>query len=164
MIIPANQRQNDALLGVKELKQALRVVVKVLKDKGMPDAVIGLFESSAERTISRRLGMIKRYKELKEKGISTLDEITDILDRGRILVEARIASGISQAEVAKILKVSQARVVHYEKTCYYGITANRVQRILKILGLDAQMTVSPLKKGSTKSGKIKRRTHGKEGV
>ena len=50
------------------------------------------------------------------------------------LVEARLASGLTQAEVAKRLGVSQAQVARIEKRGYDAYTLRTLRRYLEALG------------------------------
>ncbi|HEX5417127.1 MAG TPA: helix-turn-helix domain-containing protein [Chloroflexota bacterium] len=50
------------------------------------------------------------------------------------LVEARIAAGLTQAELAKRLGVSQAQVARIEKRGYDAYTLNTLRRYVKALG------------------------------
>lgn len=50
------------------------------------------------------------------------------------LAEARQASGLTQAEVAKRLGVSQAQVARIEKRGYDAYTLNTLRRYVKALG------------------------------
>src|SRR2546427_11076976 len=50
------------------------------------------------------------------------------------LVEARQAAGLTQAEVAKRLGVSQAQVARIEKRGYDAYTLNTLRRYVKALG------------------------------
>jgi len=159
-----DRTKRRVVLQLEELRQAFRTDIKTLKNKRIPDVVINMVRAQYEETIKKMSSEIRRYEELRKKGISALGKITDLRDIGLSLVEARIARGITQAKLAKMLGVDQTQVSRDERYLYRGVTANRVFHILDVLGIDARMTVSPLKKGSTKSGKIKRRTHGKKEV
>lgn len=52
---------------------------------------------------------------------------------GRSLVALRIARNISQAELARRLKVSESQVSRDERNDYQGITVERAQRIIEAL-------------------------------
>jgi predicted XRE-type DNA-binding protein len=57
------------------------------------------------------------------------------------LVEARQAAGLTQAEVAKRLGVSQAQVARLEKSGYDGYSLNSLRRYVKALGEDFALEV-----------------------
>lgn len=58
------------------------------------------------------------------------------------LVEARQAAGLTQAELAERLGVSQAQVARIEKRGYDSYTLNTLRRYLKALGSGFQLRVS----------------------
>ncbi len=57
------------------------------------------------------------------------------------LVEARQATGMTQAEVAKRLGVSQAQVARIEKRGYDAYTLNTLRRYVKALGEGFELEV-----------------------
>ena len=58
------------------------------------------------------------------------------------LVEARQAAGITQAELAKRLGVSQAQVARIEKRGYDAYTLNTLRRYVEALGAGFHLTVA----------------------
>src|SRR5690349_11221240 len=58
------------------------------------------------------------------------------------LVEARIASGLTQREMAKRLNVSQAQVARIEKAGYDRYTLNTLRRYVEALGNDFRLEVA----------------------
>jgi DNA-binding XRE family transcriptional regulator len=57
------------------------------------------------------------------------------------LVEARLAAGLTQAELAKRLGVSQAQVARIEKCGYDSYTLNTLRRYVHALGRTLGITV-----------------------
>lgn len=57
------------------------------------------------------------------------------------LVEARQAAGLTQAELAKRLGVSQAQVARLEKRGYEDYTLNSLRRYVEALGTDFRLEV-----------------------
>ena len=58
------------------------------------------------------------------------------------LVEARMASGLTQREMAKRLNVSQAQVARIEKAGYDCYTLNTLRRYVEALGGDFRLEVA----------------------
>src|SRR4051812_13806978 len=58
------------------------------------------------------------------------------------LVEARQAAGLTQAEVAERLGISQAQVARIEKRGYDAYTLNTLRRYVRALGEGFQLQVS----------------------
>jgi HTH-type transcriptional regulator/antitoxin HipB len=65
------------------------------------------------------------------------------------LVEARQAAGLTQAEVAKRLGVSQAQVARIEKRGYDAYTLNTLRRYVKALGDDFSLQVTVQRRSDT---------------
>ena len=63
------------------------------------------------------------------------------------LVEARHASGFTQAKVAQRLGVSQAQVARIEKQGYDAYTLNTLRRYVQALGDEFSLEVSIRKRG-----------------
>ena len=88
------------------------------------------------------------YKQMRE------DILSDPVRRARYdeelakselwlqLVEARQAAGLTQAELARRLGVSQAQVARLEKRGYDAYTLNSLRRYVEALGSDFQLEVS----------------------
>jgi transcriptional regulator with XRE-family HTH domain len=82
---------------------------------------------------------VERYEALKQgrfvagRGLSAL---------GKILVEARIAAGMSQRELAEKLGVHESSVSRDERNDYYGVTVDRACRILQATGTRVQLSIA----------------------
>ncbi len=57
------------------------------------------------------------------------------------LVEARLAAGLTQAEVAERIGVSQAQVARIEKRGYDAYTLNTLRRYVRALGTEYSLEV-----------------------
>jgi ribosome-binding protein aMBF1 (putative translation factor) len=62
---------------------------------------------------------------------------------GRALIALRIASGLSQRELADRLEVHVAQVSRDERTEYHGVTMERATRVLDMLGANIQIRFQP---------------------
>jgi len=63
------------------------------------------------------------------------------------LVEARLAAGLTQADLAKRLGVSQAQVARIEKRGYDAYTLTSLRRYVAALGTDYQLEVAVRRRG-----------------
>src|SRR4051812_43110854 len=63
------------------------------------------------------------------------------------LVEARIASGLTQRQMAERLHVSQAQVARIEKAGYDCYTLNTLRRYVEALGSDFTLQVAVARTG-----------------
>lgn len=82
------------------------------------------------------LGVIEEVRAYERLKAGCLPRLASLEGLGRLLVEARIASGITQRELAKRLAVNETQVSRDENNDYHGVTVERAGRILNALGLD----------------------------
>src|SRR5207249_3606160 len=73
---------------------------------------------------------VRWYEQVRQRTFPTIRQLTDV---GRLLIALRIASGLSQRELAQRLGVSEAMVSRDERNEYHGATIERAQRILDVL-------------------------------
>ncbi|MEX2347928.1 MAG: helix-turn-helix transcriptional regulator [Balneolaceae bacterium] len=75
---------------------------------------------------------VETYEQMKRGNLGVLMDFNQI---GRWLIGVRIATGLSQKEFAKKIGVSEAQVSRDENNEYHGITIEKAQRLLEILGV-----------------------------
>ena len=75
---------------------------------------------------------VETYEQMRRGDLGVLHHLTAI---GRWLIGIRIAKSMSQSELAELLGVSPAQVSRDETNEYHGITVERAQRILEVLGI-----------------------------
>jgi DNA-binding XRE family transcriptional regulator len=102
-------------------------------------ASIGLAGEQLERAMEPLLSFqaqlaeeVESYARMKRGDLGTLSSLTGI---GRWLIGARIARGLSQAELAERLGIDPSLVSRDERNEYRGITIERAQRIIEALGV-----------------------------
>lgn len=76
------------------------------------------------------------FENMKRGDLGTLESLESV---GRWLIGARIAQGWSQKELARQLGVSEAQVSRDERNEYHGVSVDRAQRILEVMGVAFQM-------------------------
>ncbi len=80
------------------------------------------------------------YEALKRGKFSELDGLRGI---GTLLVRMRIASSMTQKELADELGVDPSMISRDERNEYHGVTVERAARILEALGFELRSTVQP---------------------
>lgn len=95
--------------------------------------------SSAVDALQMQIEDIERemeeYKDLKAGRLLAFE--ADELDSvGEMLVKARIARGLTQAELAKELEMSQQQIQRYERDGYQKISLWRMAEIADALGVE----------------------------
>ena len=79
---------------------------------------------------------VEVYEKMKRGDLGTLESLESV---GRWLVGARIARGWSQKELAERLEVSEAQVSRDERNEYHGVSTEKAQRILDVLGVQFRL-------------------------
>ncbi|MCH2451452.1 MAG: helix-turn-helix domain-containing protein [Gracilimonas sp.] len=75
---------------------------------------------------------METYEQMNRGNLGVLMDFNNI---GRWLIGIRIAAGLSQKEFAKKIGVSEAQVSRDENNEYHGITVEKAQRLLELLGV-----------------------------
>ena len=75
---------------------------------------------------------VEAYARMRRGDLGPLQSLTGV---GRWLIGARIARGLSQAELAERLGVDPSQVSRDERNDYRGVTVERAQRIIEALGV-----------------------------
>lgn len=96
-------------------------------------AMIESLES--ELTVLR--GQIKRYEALKAGKVKSR-RARSLRELPIVLIEGRIAAGLTQRELAKRLDVPEQQVQRYEATLYAGASLQRLQQVADVLGLEIE--------------------------
>ena len=83
---------------------------------------------------------LKEY-ELLRSGKQAIPPLNSFADLPRALIQARIASGMSQEELAVRLGIKSQQVQRYEATDYLGASLARVSEVVRALGLQLKEDV-----------------------
>lgn len=81
---------------------------------------------------------VESYERLKRGEFPALENFDGI---GNLLIALRIASGMSQRELASRLGVHESQVSRDERNEYFGITIERAGKVLNALGAKVKTTV-----------------------
>lgn len=90
----------------------------------------------------------RSYRQLRDEFLASperrllYEEESEKLDLWLQLVEARLAAGLTQTEMAKRLGVSQAQVARIEKRGYDAYTLNTLRRYVQALGNGFKLEVA----------------------
>lgn len=76
---------------------------------------------------------VEAYENMKRGDLGKLRSLEGV---GRWLIGVRIARGWTQKELAEKLGTTAAQVSRDERNDYHGITVERAQRILSVLGVE----------------------------
>ena len=103
-----------------------------LKEAGLSDEEIKRVIDPMESFHLQLQEEVESYERLKRGEFEELDNLRGL---GHLLISLRIAQGISQRELAKRLNVHESQVSRDERNEYYGITLERVIKILDALNV-----------------------------
>jgi ribosome-binding protein aMBF1 (putative translation factor) len=81
---------------------------------------------------------VESYERLKRR---EFDELDNLRGMGHLLISLRIARGLSQRDLAKRLGVHESQVSRDERNEYFGITLERVEKVLNALQARLRTTV-----------------------
>jgi DNA-binding XRE family transcriptional regulator len=84
---------------------------------------------------------IKRYEALKAGDVPGV-VLTSIVALLPALIEARIAAGLTQLALSKLVGVAEQQVQRWEATAYAGVSVEKVQAIADAVGLSIREEVS----------------------
>jgi ribosome-binding protein aMBF1 (putative translation factor)/dephospho-CoA kinase len=84
--------------------------------------------------------LIDEYESLRSGNRRVL-QLASFADLPRTLIQARIAAGMSQEELAERLGIKSQQVQRYEATDYLGASLSRVSEVVRALGIQVQEDV-----------------------
>jgi len=93
---------------------------------------------------------VQSYERLRR---GEFEEIRNLRGLGQLLISLRIASGLSQRQLAEQLGVHESQVSRDERNEYHGVTLDRAARILDALDVELLSTVEVPPKGQTASAR-----------
>jgi len=141
----ANERQYKISHAEAErFRQALKEYNELDLIKSGIDPIVARAHKAALAEQLRELeDAIRRYELLREGGISAL-RATNLTEVGRLLIEGRIARGLSQRALADRLNVKEQQVQRYEQERYQSAGLDRLARVAEALHVevDLQMTLA----------------------
>lgn len=81
---------------------------------------------------------VEYYERIKRGSFNPVHKFTDI---GKSVIAYRIYIGISQAELAKRLGVSEAQVSRDERNEYYGATTEKIEHVMKAMDMKTVINI-----------------------
>lgn len=131
-MIRTNSEHSRALERLAQEEQTIRVQHAHLEELGFTEKEV---EQAMQPLLSFRAQLeeeVEAYARMKRGDLGPLESLDGI---GRWLIGARIARGLSQSALAERLGVHESQVSRDERNDYQGVTAERAQRILEVLGV-----------------------------
>jgi DNA-directed RNA polymerase specialized sigma subunit len=139
---------------IKTEKEYKAMVLRLREDLQFIDHQKGLLEKAglSDEEINRAMEPTIAFHEQLKEEVEYYEKIKrfefgaifNLSELGRTLIGLRIAIGMSQAQLAESLGVSEAQVSRDEKNEYHGISVERAHRILEALNITLVSTVERL--------------------
>lgn len=107
----------------------------------LPPEVLGMHENALRGARKSFATMLEGYEKAQS------GEYTELAERWRsepgvVLIIARIARGLSQAELANRLAMREQQIQRYESERYRSISLQNFKRVAAVLGVDLQAIVA----------------------
>ncbi len=87
---------------------------------------------------------LREYERLRSGRRRTI-AVDSFEDLPRALVQARIAAGLSQKELAQRLRLKEQQVQRYEASDYAGASMARIRQVMQALGVTLRGRVAAVK-------------------
>lgn len=81
---------------------------------------------------------VEYYEKIKRGSFNPIYKFTDI---GKTLIAYRIYLGMTQAELANKLEVSESQVSRDERHEYYGATTEKIETVMESMGMKATINI-----------------------
>jgi len=133
---------------IERSEQAFREEETKLKSQGLSREQIKRMLDPGRAFHAQLKSEVQTYERLKR---GEFDELRNLAGIGPLLIGARLASGLSQRDLAVRLGVHESQVSRDEHNDYHGITVDRASRLLDMLGIEITTRVRKLPRRSRKT-------------
>lgn len=103
--------------------------------------VIQAERKGIEAQLTSLLEEIEEYERVKKEGVSNL-MVTTIDELPILLIKARIASDMTQRELAEQLHMKEQQIQRYEADRYASVSYRRLCEVAHVLGVGSQTKIS----------------------
>jgi len=116
----------------QELEEALAGLSASKEYKASSKPVQKAHVSSLKRQLAQYHSEIKEYEILKA-GKFNFEKLPEIAEIPKWLIQARIAKGLGQEDLARLLNLKKQQVQQYEATDYAAASLARLQQVAEVL-------------------------------
>lgn len=139
-MIKTDAAYNIALQQLQRDREAIAKRERRLKEQGHSKDQIAR-AMAPQYTLYEQLKDEVQWYEMARRG--DVQVATNFQSVGRLLIALRIASGMSQRELAEALGVDESQISRDEKNEYHGITVTRADEIMNTLKGKLEIKVQP---------------------
>jgi HTH-type transcriptional regulator/antitoxin HigA len=133
------KNDDQKLKTLKHIQDFEQKVAQIREAEGAETAE--LFRQAYESQIEELREQVKDYEAVRQLGLPAAS-FTNPAELGTYLVKARIASGLTQAELAQKLGVSQPMVHKYELSEYAGCGLSLLTKVAEALGVSVAIAAA----------------------
>ena len=126
---------------VRRLKQDQKVIQKqkeTLENMDLPPEGINRALEPMLSFHQKLVEEVEWYERVKRKDLDTISSLVEV---GRLLIALRIASNLTQKDLAKCLGVTEAQISRDERNEYHGISLERAQKIIRVFGVHVEAKI-----------------------
>jgi len=131
MIKNEHQYKTTRKLAV-ELEVALATLPNNSEFKALPRLMQKAHSSSLKRQLAQHYNETREY-ELLKAGEFNFDKVPSFENIAIWLIQARIAKGLRQEDLARLLKLRKQQIQQYEATDYASASLHRLEQVFAIL-------------------------------
>ena len=102
------------------------------KKQGFTDEQVARLKEPLESFHEQLVEEVESYERLKRGKFAELENFHGL---GQTLIGLRIARGMTQRQLARLLNVDESMVSRDERNEYHGITVDRAMKVLDALGV-----------------------------
>uniref|UniRef100_E6Q7N0 HTH cro/C1-type domain-containing protein n=1 Tax=mine drainage metagenome TaxID=410659 RepID=E6Q7N0_9ZZZZ len=143
-MIKTDKAYNTAVRRLKDDDAHLSAKREALVHEGLSDEQI---DRVLEAEVSFHLQLREEVEWYDSVRRGDFQAVTNLQEVGRLLIALRIASGVSQRDLAAMLNVHESLVSRDERHEYYGITLQRAQEIIDALSGRIEIVLRPPTEG-----------------
>lgn len=127
-------------------------VIKIIQS-GVDPLIAKMQLASYQRQAAELRSQIEAYEKIRA-GLKPTIELDAISELGRGLIEARLARGLTQRELANLTGCQEQQVQRYEKDSYASASLKRIEQLAAALGINFKGTLSVTQSDNSSNGQL----------
>jgi ribosome-binding protein aMBF1 (putative translation factor) len=120
---------------IERLEKELRRSIGAAKD--LQPRLRRAIQESIESQLSELREDLDQFEKVRDR-TQTFWRMESLEDLPTILMMARVAQGLSQAELAKKLNLKEQQIQRWEANCYLSASLKRILLVADVLGVEIQ--------------------------
>ncbi|GAB6172992.1 hypothetical protein JCM15765_24700 [Paradesulfitobacterium aromaticivorans] len=138
MIIKNEPAYQKAIEKLKQDQEFINSEKKRFEDMGLNSEQIKMAIQPLISFHEQLKAEVESYEKIKRGSFNPIYKFTDI---GKTLIAYRIYLGMTQAELANKLGVSESQVSRDERHEYYGATTEKIETVMEAMGMKATINI-----------------------